>query len=112
MADQIGITHPHLRRRKWTQCLERLELFFPANSHTDAGKQKSIFHTAIGPTAYKRLNSLISPDKPGKNHYFQLVEIMKAHYSLTPSEIVEIMPTIAYCLTVGNSGHYFLYYSV
>ena len=55
----------------------------------DAGKQKSILLTAIGPTAYKLLSSLISPDKPGHKSYSQLVEIMKAHHSPTLSEIVQ-----------------------
>ena len=90
MAGQIGITHPfEEKKEEWTQYDKRLENFFAANGHTDAGKQKSILLTAIGPTAYKLLSSLISPDKPGHKSYSQLVEIMKAHHSPTPSEIVQ-----------------------
>ena len=89
MAGQIGITHPFEEKEEWIQYVERLEHFFAANGHTDAGKQKYILLTAIGPTAHKHLSSLISPDKPGEKTYSQLVKIMKAHHSPTPSEIVQ-----------------------
>ena len=54
MAGQIGITHPfEEKKEEWTQYVERLEHFFIANGHTNSRKQKFIFLTAIGPTAYK-----------------------------------------------------------
>ena len=66
MAGQIGITHPfEEKKEEWTQYVKRLEHLFTENGHTNAGKQKSILLTAIGPTAYKCLSSLISPDKSG-----------------------------------------------
>ena len=42
-----------------------------------------------GPTAYKLLRSLVSPQKPGDKTYRELVDIMKKHHNPTPSEMVE-----------------------
>ena len=64
MAGEIGITYLFEdQKEEWTQYVERLKHFFAANGHTNAGKQKYILLTAIVPTAYKHLSSLIGPDK-------------------------------------------------
>ena len=63
--------------------MESQEHFFPANGHTNAGKKKSIWFTAIGPTAHRHLTGLINTNKLGKKNFFlKLVEIMKAVYLL------------------------------
>ena len=43
----------------------------------------------MGPSAYKLLRSLVSPDKPGEKSYKELVTSMKLHHNPVPSEIVQ-----------------------
>ena len=89
-AGQIGIVHSlEEKKEEWTQYFKRLELFFAANGHANAGIQNSILLTAIGPMAYKCLSSFVSPDKQGDKPYSQLVVNMKFHHSPTSSKIVQ-----------------------
>ena len=55
---------------------------------TDA-KKRSILLSVMGPSAYKLLRSLVSPDKPGEKSYEELVTAMKLHHNPVPSEIVQ-----------------------
>ena len=78
MASQIGKTTSFDEKlEEWTQYVERLEHFFTANGHTDNDKKKAILLSSIGPTAYKLLRSLVSPQKPRDKTYRELVDIMK-----------------------------------
>ena len=53
----------------------------------------------MGANAYKLLQSLVSPDKPGDKDYKYLVETMKKHYSLVLSEIVYTKVQIPHTLS-------------
>lgn len=50
---------------------------------------QALLLTMIGPTPFKLLSNLISPDKPEDKTYDELMEAMKRHHKLTPSEIVQ-----------------------
>ena len=73
----------------WIQYVERLEHFFEANDVSTDAKKRSILLSVMGPSAYKLLRSLVSPDKPGEKSYEELVTAMKLHHNPVPSEIVQ-----------------------
>ena len=76
-------------REDWQQYVERLEHFFVANSITTPEKKRAVFLSVIGPSAYKILRNLVSPDKPGEKDFAVLVDKLSQHFKPTPSEIVE-----------------------
>ena len=84
---KIGEFDPN--REEWTQYVERLDYFFQANGIAEADQKRAVFLTVIGPTAFRLLRSLITPDKPGERDYEALVEAVKEHHSPIPSEIVQ-----------------------
>ena len=66
-------------KEEWSQYTERLNHFILANR-----TEKSVFLAVIGPQAYKLLNSLIAPAKPGDKGYKDLVQTLAKHYKLVP----------------------------
>ena len=76
-------------KEDWIQYVERLEHFFGANNVSTDAKKCSILLSVMGPSAYKLLRSLVSPDKPGEKSYEELVTAMKLHHNPVPSEIVQ-----------------------
>ena len=73
----------------WQQYVERLEHFFVANGIDGAEKKRAVFLSLIGPSTYKTLRNLLSPDKPGDKSYASLVDTLSKHFKPAPSEIVE-----------------------
>jgi hypothetical protein len=67
--------------------LERLELFFEAND-VKIEKKPIILLQLIGPSAYKTLKSLFSPELPKSKTYVQLTSKLKEHYQPVKSVIV------------------------
>jgi len=76
-------------KEDWIQYVERLEHFFGAKDVSTDAKKRSILLSVMGPSAYKLLRSLVSPDKPGEKSYEELVTAMKLHHNPVPSEIVQ-----------------------
>ena len=75
-------------RKDWTQYAERLAHFFTANQITDQDRMKALLPTMIGLMTFKLLRNIISPEKPEDKTYKQLVEAIKRHHNLMPSESV------------------------
>ena len=73
----------------WQQYVELLEHFFVANGIDGAEKKRAVFLSVIGPSTYKTLRNLLSPDKPGDKSYASLVDTLSKHFKPAPSEIVE-----------------------
>jgi hypothetical protein len=73
----------------WQQYVERLEHFSVANGIDGAEKKRAVFLSVIGPSTYKTLRNLLSPDKPGDKSYASLVDTLSKHFKPAPSEIVE-----------------------
>lgn len=48
-----------------------------------------MFLTVLGPSAYKVLRSLVSPDKPGDKEFDMLMGLNRKHYNPAPSEIAQ-----------------------
>ncbi len=69
--------------------LERVELYFEANSVNDE-KKVSVLFTVIGPKNYGIIiRSLVAPDRPKDKTYAQLEIALKAHYQPKPLVIAE-----------------------
>ena len=73
---------------KVTEYLERVELFFTANSINE-DKQVAVLLTAIGRKTYALLSSLLSPTKPQEKSFAQLSTALKDHYQPKPLVIAE-----------------------
>ncbi len=76
-------------KEEWTQYVERLEYFFVVNGIAGAEQKRAVLLMVMGATAYKLLQNLIAPAKPGEKDYKDLVGAMKQHHNPTPSEIVQ-----------------------
>ena len=63
-------------KEDWPQYVERLEHFFAANGIKEDDRKLSVFLSVIGPNAYKLLQSVISPKKPGEKTFQELVTAM------------------------------------
>lgn len=68
--------------------LERVQLFFEANSIKD-DKQVPVFLTVIGSTTYALLSNLVSPEKPKEKSFKQLAEVLRRHFDPKPLIIAE-----------------------
>ena len=75
-------------KEDWSNYVERLNHFFKANAITTNEQKQSVFLSVIGPTTYKLLRSLVSPEKPGDKSFKDLVKKLSDHFNPTPSEIV------------------------
>ena len=63
MAGKVDQFDPELE--EWPQYVDWLEQFFEANGITaNADKKRSTFLAVIGPSPYKLLQSLLSPESP------------------------------------------------
>ena len=90
MATHFGQVYEFdAEKEHWIQYVERLEQFFEANSITEAVKKRAILLTCIGPSTYRLLRSLVTPDKPDSKTFKDLVAVLKDHYDPKPSPIVE-----------------------
>ena len=76
-------------QEEWTQYCERLEHYFAANGVVEEERKRSIFLTVVGPSSYKLVRSLVSPNKPGEKTLEELMTALKKYYDPTPSEIVQ-----------------------
>ena len=76
-------------KEEWSQYAERLEHFFATNGIASNDKKRSVFLTVIRARAYKQSRSLTAPKKPSETDFVTLSEVMKNHYVLAPSEIVQ-----------------------
>ena len=56
-------------KEDWTQYVERMSHFFDANGITTPEKNRSVLLSVVGPSTYKTLRSLVTPDKPGEKSY-------------------------------------------
>ena len=59
--------------------LDRVELYFTANSVTAAKKVPALL-TAIGPTTYTLLANLLAPDAPKEKSVDEIVSVLTKHF--------------------------------
>ena len=89
MATIGRIEHFNQAVESWDQYAERIDHFFDANGITNTTKKRSTLLTAIGPTTYNLLSSLVAPQKATDKSYDDIVQLLKDHHSPAPSEIVQ-----------------------
>ena len=80
--------------------------FFEANSITgddNESNRHSVFLTVNGPSPYKLLRSLLSPEKPADKTFKQLTQILKDHYNPKPSEVMQRFRFISRSKKAGES---------
>ena len=73
----------------WATYVERLEFYFIANGIDDPVKKRAVLLTVSGPATYKLIRNLSAPTKPSEKSYDELVALVKSHYTLKPSVIVQ-----------------------
>ncbi|KAK8772157.1 hypothetical protein V5799_024599 [Amblyomma americanum] len=71
----------------WTEYLERVKLFFDANS-VPAEKQRSVFLTCCGSSTYSLLRSLLTPKTPDQVSIDKIFSVLSGHYIPKPSVVV------------------------
>ena len=76
-------------RRKSAHYVEFVDHFFATNETTNASRKKSAFLVVIGLTTYTVVRNLVSPTKPGKKSYDELVKALKDYFNPTPWETVQ-----------------------
>ena len=77
-------------KETWTNYVERLEFFFLANDIENPDKKKAILLLSIsGPSTYKVIRSLCSPDTPAVKSYDDIKNLMRAHMNPQPNVISE-----------------------
>ena len=72
--------------------MERLEQFLQANDVTGddkADKRRATFLSVIGRSSYNLLRSLLAPVKPTEKTFDELVQVLLAHYSPPPPEVMQ-----------------------
>ena len=68
---------------------ERFTHYFVANDIVAVEKRRAIFLTAVGPTTYRLLKTLVSPNKLDEFRFEELVEKAMTHFNPKPSPIVK-----------------------
>ena len=76
-------------REEWSEYAERLGHYFVANDIHAAEKKRAILLTVVGPTTYRLLKTLVSPQKLDEFTFAELVETAAKHFSPKPSVIVK-----------------------
>ncbi|KAK8767609.1 hypothetical protein V5799_005609 [Amblyomma americanum] len=71
----------------WTEYLERVKLFFDANSVPEE-KKKSVFVTCCGSSTYSLLRSLLTPKTPDQVSIDEIFSVLSGHYIPKPSVVV------------------------
>ena len=90
MATVVGSITAYTPDENWQQYVEwLLWLFMETNRVTDASKKRATFLSVVGPTTLQVLQSLITPANPSDKTFKELTEVLKTHFNLEPSEIVE-----------------------
>lgn len=75
----IGSIGPYVESEDFETYVDRVEMFFDANSVVNA-KKVPTFLSLIGPQVYGLLQNLVSPTKPKDCTYDDLINALKTHY--------------------------------
>ena len=89
MATQhtIGVFEPS--KESWVSYIERLEQFFIATDVATNEKKRAILLSGCGPHAYRLIQSLVLPAKPGSKSFDELVKLMMEHQMPPPNPVLE-----------------------
>ncbi len=76
---------------KWPEYMERLGQYFEAKDLEGGGKaakQRARLISLMKPATYRLARSLLSPAKPSRKTFDEIVAVLTKHYSPAPSELV------------------------
>ena len=69
--------------------MERLDIFFQANSITDGAKKRVILMSSCGPEPYNLFRGLYAPGKPAYKDFQELLALKPARQHPKPNPIAE-----------------------
>ena len=79
MAATIGTIGPYVDSEDFETYVDRVELFFEANSIAE-DKKVATFLSIVGAQVYALVQNLVSPKKPKECKYDEIVAALKNHY--------------------------------
>ncbi|KAM7287649.1 uncharacterized protein ISCGN_031340 [Ixodes scapularis] len=71
----------------WKSWYGRLQFFFEANDVKDASKKRAHLLTLCGAETYDVVCALVQPKQPSQVTFDEIVQLLKAHFDPTPSEV-------------------------
>ena len=86
MATHGKISELDPTQESWDTYIEWLELYFVANSITEAEQKRAVLLTVSGPSTYKLIDI---PQNPAEVAYSEIVKLVKAHHTLQSSVTVQ-----------------------
>ena len=89
MATHVKIATFNSTVKSWMSYYERLHFYFDANEIVDPGKKLWILLTVSGPSTCQLLKSLVQPHTPMEKTYDEIVEMLKTHFNLKMSPIIQ-----------------------
>ncbi|XP_077523179.1 uncharacterized protein LOC144134060 [Amblyomma americanum] len=82
-----GASEPiHGEGGDWTEYMERVKLFFDANSVPEE-KKRSVLQTCCGSSTYSLLRSLLTPKTPDQVSIDKIFSVLSGHYIPKPSVV-------------------------
>ena len=78
MAATIGSIGHYVESEEFETYVDRVELFFDANS-INVGNKVSTFLSLVGPELYKLVQNLVYPKKPKDCSYDELILALQTH---------------------------------
>ena len=72
----------------WSAYIERLEMFFVANSIEDEKKVATLL-SVVGASTYGLLRNLVQPEKPKDQSFDDIVKTLKDHFEPKPLLVSE-----------------------
>ncbi|XP_031747556.1 uncharacterized protein K02A2.6-like [Xenopus tropicalis] len=73
----------------WDSYAERLSYFLEANTIANPEQKRAVLLTVCGPKTFAVIRSLTAPASPKTKTYEELLAMLKAHFSPTPSVIIQ-----------------------
>lgn len=89
MATFGSIGEFSIHKESWENYVDRLGQYFEANEITDAGRQRAILNSVVGPATYQLITRLLAPVKPKDASFDDISAAMQSHACPKPSAIVE-----------------------
>ena len=76
-------------QEEWDEYIEHLQHYFTANDILAEDKRRAILLTAVGPSTYRLIRTLVVPAKVTEVSFDEIVAKAKAHFCPKPSPIVK-----------------------
>ncbi len=89
MATQGKFAEYNPGKEDWKSYIEGMQMFFTANDVKDAGKQRAILLSSCGPSTYRQIKDVLSPEAPGTVSFADIVQKMTKYFQPPPSEIMQ-----------------------